>query len=88
VKGAPRRTCIVCRQVRAKADLVRMVCGDGGGVVVDREQVAPGRGAYVCPTPECLDRILVPGRLARALRKPVRPLGESAAEILESWWRR
>jgi predicted RNA-binding protein YlxR (DUF448 family) len=59
-----------------------MVRDDGGGVVVDRRQVAPGRGAYVCPTPECLDRVLVPGRLARALKKPVRTVGESAAKIL------
>jgi predicted RNA-binding protein YlxR (DUF448 family) len=65
-----------------------MVRDEGGGVVVDAQQVAPGRGAYVCPTPACLDRVLVPGRLARALKKPVRPLGESAAEILESWRRR
>ena len=65
-----------------------MVRGGDGGVVVDGQQVAPGRGAYVCPTLECLDRALGPGRLARALKSSVRPFGESVAEILESWRRR
>jgi uncharacterized protein len=88
VKGSPQRTCIGCRQVKPKAELLRLVRGDGGGTVVDRRQMAPGRGAYACPTLECLEKALAPGRLARALKSSVRPLGESAAGILESWRRR
>jgi uncharacterized protein len=88
VKGTPQRTCIGCRQVRPKVELVRLVRVNDGGVVVDGQQIAQGRGAYVCPTLECLDRVLLPGRLARALKSPVRPFGKSAAEILESWRRR
>jgi uncharacterized protein len=71
-----------------KAELVRLVRGNDGGVAVDRRHRAPGRGAYTCPTAECLEKALAQGRLARALRGPVRPPCESAAEILESWRRR
>ena len=88
MKGIPQRTCVGCRQIRPKAELVRVVRGDDGGVVVDGQQLAPGRGAYMCPTVECLERALVPGRLAQALKSSVRLVGESAAEILESWRRR
>jgi predicted RNA-binding protein YlxR (DUF448 family) len=88
MKGSPERTCIGCRQVRPKAALVRLTGGDDRDVVVDRRQVAQGRGAYACPTLECLERALAQGRLARALKSPARLSGASAAEILESWRRR
>ncbi len=42
------RRCIVCRQSRAKGDLLRLVCDDQGSVWPDVRQKAPGRGAYVC----------------------------------------
>ena len=67
---------------------MRLVLGNDGCVVVDQGHGAPGRGAYTCPTAECLEKALAPGRLARALRRNVRPPCESAAEILESWRRR
>ncbi len=88
MKGNPRRTCIGCRQVKPKAELLRLVRGGDGRVAVDRQRVAAGRGAYACPTVDCLDKALAPGRLARALREAVRPPSESVAEILESWRRR
>jgi predicted RNA-binding protein YlxR (DUF448 family) len=50
--------------------------------------MAAGRGAYACPTVECLDKALAAGRLARALKATVRPPREGAAEILETWRRR
>jgi uncharacterized protein len=88
VKDGPQRTCIGCRQVKAKAELVRLVRGDGGRTMVDRRGSAPGRGAYTCPTLACLERTLVIARLARAFRGRACPPRESAAEILELWGRR
>jgi predicted RNA-binding protein YlxR (DUF448 family) len=88
VKEKPQRTCIGCRQVKPKMELMRLVRGRDGGVMVDRQQVAPGRGAYACPTAACLDKALAGGRMARALKSPVRTLRENSAEILESWRRR
>jgi predicted RNA-binding protein YlxR (DUF448 family) len=41
-----------------------------GTVVVDGGPRATGRGAYVCPEPECLERGLSRGRLGHAFRKP------------------
>lgn len=69
-------------------ELIRLVRGADGMVFVDAEASAPGRGAYVCPTLECLERGLVTERLARAFKGAVRSPRESAAEIAEYWRRR
>lgn len=61
----PLRTCVGCRRVRAKREMVRIV-RTSDGVIVDRSGGAAGRGAYVCPEPSCLAR--AKERLAGALR--------------------
>jgi hypothetical protein len=73
VKHAPTRTCLGCRQRRAKRELVRLVRRADGLVVVDA--TGSGRGAYVCVEPGCVERALKTGRLAHAFRAACR-LGE------------
>ena len=65
-RAAPQRTCVGCRRVRPKAELVRLVRRPGGAVVRDR--IGPGRGAYVCEDAACVERVLKGGRLAQAFR--------------------
>ena len=86
--AGPLRTCIGCRQIRAKPVLIRLVRGSEGRVRVDHDGVAMGRGAYACPTEECLGKALAAGRLAHALKGAGQPPSESAAVILETWRRR
>ena len=62
----PLRTCVGCRRVRPKHELVRIVLAPQGKAVVDATGGAAGRGAYVCPERTCLDR--ASGRLGGALR--------------------
>jgi predicted RNA-binding protein YlxR (DUF448 family) len=88
VTAAALRTCIGCRQVRAKSALIRLVRSGEGGVRVDHGAVLMGRGAYACPTEECLGKALAAGRLAHALKGASQPPSESAAVILETWRRR
>lgn len=59
--------------------LVRTVQGE---VVVDAGGSRPGRGAYVCAAPDCVQRALKPGRLSHALRAPCRASGELAWTVL------
>jgi len=66
----PERTCIGCRGVFPKDEVVRIVSGPAGPVIDYREKL-PGRAAYVCPRPECIRAALAKGQLARALRGPV-----------------
>ena len=65
------RTCVGCRRRAAKRDLLRVVVGDQGSgpaVTPDPEGRAPGRGAHLHPTPECLTLALRRRAFPRALR--------------------
>ena len=66
----PRRTCVACRQVRGKRELVRLVRQEEGAVVVDERGQAPGRGAYVCGVAGCAATLVKGGRLSQAFRRP------------------
>jgi len=62
----PLRTCVGCRTVRPKSALVRLV-QTANAVVTDPDTTLPGRGAYICPTPQCVT--LVRRRDAAVLRR-------------------
>ena len=49
----PIRSCISCRKKVDKWQLVRLVRGKDGYVVVDRSHTELGRGAYVCSDSYC-----------------------------------
>jgi len=70
MKSEPCRTCLGCREARPKGRLVRLVRLRSGTVVVDASARAAGRGAYVCPDAQCVERALIRGRLAHAFRTP------------------
>jgi predicted RNA-binding protein YlxR (DUF448 family) len=55
VKKIPQRTCTGCKAVKPKKELVRIVRTPEGEVMVDPTGKKSGRGAYTCPTPECLE---------------------------------
>ncbi len=63
----PQRTCVACRAIRAKRELVRIVRAPTGELSVDLRGKVAGRGAYLDPDPGCLERGLKEGVLARAL---------------------
>lgn len=53
-KKIPQRQCMGCRERKAKKELIRVVRTPEGGVQVDFSGKVNGRGAYLCPNPECL----------------------------------
>ena len=71
----PVRTCIGCRQRAAKSELLRVVAGsDAKGQPAlrpDPDGRAPGRGAHLHPTTECLDQAVRRRAFTRALRVKV-----------------
>jgi predicted RNA-binding protein YlxR (DUF448 family) len=67
-KHIPQRTCIACRMIRAKKDLIRVVNSRDDGVNVDLTGKMNGRGAYICAQRSCWDKALTAGSLHRALR--------------------
>ena len=67
-KHVPQRTCVACRKVKVKRELVRLVCVPDGSVEVDTSGKKAGRGAYLCQARECWTIGLKGGRLEHALR--------------------
>ena len=82
MKKTPTRTCLGCRRARPKGVLVRLARTPSGTVVVDGGPRAVGRGAYVCPESDCLERGLSRGRLGHAFRKPSEAGPDLVAEVL------
>jgi predicted RNA-binding protein YlxR (DUF448 family) len=72
MKRQPERTCIGCRGVFKKDEVVRIVAGPAGYVIDYREKL-PGRAAYVCPRIDCIRKALSKGNLARSLNCKVSP---------------
>lgn len=66
----PIRSCVVCRQTSDKRTLLRVVRlpeKDGGGVAADPTGKKSGRGAYVCPQLDCIEKAQKQRRFERAL---------------------
>ena len=67
-RHVPQRTCVACRQGKAKREMVRVVRAVDGSVRVDPTGKLSGRGAYLCLAPECWTAALKRGVLPRALK--------------------
>ena len=69
-KKVPMRMCVGCREMKPKRELVRLVFNEEA-LMVDGKGKLPGRGAYLCPKHECLDKALKTKAIQRALEKPI-----------------
>jgi len=54
LRHIPQRSCVACRTVQDKKNLVRVVRTPEGEIRVDPTGKLNGRGAYLCPRPDCL----------------------------------
>ncbi|MBF0476793.1 MAG: YlxR family protein [Deltaproteobacteria bacterium] len=78
VAHIPFRTCLGCRDKKDKAGLIRMVLDPSGSrrVLADGPARLPGRGGYICPSPQCYDRAVKRKAFHRAWKQTV---------IIPSW---
>lgn len=53
----PLRMCISCREMKPKAEMLRIVRNAEGGIRLDFSGKLPGRGAYICNREECIVRL-------------------------------
>lgn len=57
VKKIPLRTCIACRAVKDKREMLRIVRTPDGDIKLDLTGKAAGRGAYICGDKECIKKL-------------------------------
>ncbi len=63
----PLRMCVVCREMLPKDSLVRVIKTKEGEVFIDSSKKANGRGAYICTSERCRERLIKTRALQRAL---------------------
>lgn len=71
LRKVPMRQCVGCREMKPKKELIRVVRSPEGTVSLDLKGKLPGRGAYMCPDPECLKRARKSRALERAFSAPL-----------------
>jgi len=65
------RQCVACRTKKEKHLLLRVARLSNGKVAFDPEQKIQGRGAYVCPSPECIQKAKAKDLFFRSLKRAV-----------------
>ena len=63
----PMRMCVGCREMKPKAQLLRVVKPQEGEAHIDRTGKSPGRGAYICGQIKCFRKARKSRALERAL---------------------
>lgn len=78
MKHQPERTCIGCRNLFKKGDVVRVTAeraplSSGQSVIIiDYREKLPGRAAYVCPKTDCIRNAIGKDQLSKALHVKVK----------------
>ena len=67
----PACQCVGCMTSRPKKELVRVVRAPSGEISIDLVGKKPGRGAYLCPDPDCLTKAKKKKALERCFEQPV-----------------
>lgn len=77
-KKKPERTCIACNEQKEKQELLRIVKSKEGIIEVDETGKKNGRGAYICKSEDCLNKMIKTKKLERVFEKEIN------SEIYES----
>ncbi|HOC32774.1 MAG: YlxR family protein [Ruminococcus flavefaciens] len=78
-KKIPMRMCLGCNEMKPKMELIRVVKSPEGEISLDFKGKAPGRGAYICRSTDCLSK----ARKARRLEKSFScKIEESVYEVM------
>lgn len=73
-KSDPQRSCLGCREVRSKNELLRFVLDPEGTLYPDIVRKLPGRGAYTCFSRDCLESALKRKQFHRSFKGEVKLL--------------
>lgn len=73
VKKVPMRMCLGCQEMKPKKELIRVVKTPEDTVEMDLTGKKNGRGAYICPDQECLNKAVKGKRLEKAFQQQISP---------------
>lgn len=67
----PGRTCIACKSVKDKKELVRIVRTKEGVIELDPTGRKNGRGAYICKEAKCFEKLKKSRGLDRSFKSQI-----------------
>ena len=67
-KKIPMRQCVGCREMKPKRELIRVIRTSEDEILIDATGKKNGRGAYICPNRECLEKAVKNKGLERSLK--------------------
>ena len=70
-KKVPLRQCIGCGEMKSKKEMIRILKTEEEGIVLDATGRKNGRGAYICPSRECLEKAVKSRGLDRSFKMTV-----------------
>jgi len=87
-KLKPQRTCIACRKIKSKREMVRLVRTPAGEIEIDLKGKKEGRGAYLCREWACWEKVIKGNQLeyvlkAKITQNDLERLGKAGQEILK-----
>lgn len=71
-KADPQRSCLGCREVKSKDELLRFVLDPDGNPVPDLAHKLPGRGGYTCFNKCCLENAIKKRQFNRAFKGDIK----------------
>jgi len=71
-KNIGERTCMGCGRKAHKSELLRFVSDEGGRILFDPAQQAPGRGGYLCRREACFNEAVKRRRVSVRFRRDLK----------------
>ena len=87
MKKVPLRQCIGCQEMKSKKEMIRVIKTAEDEIMLDATGRKNGRGAYLCPSMECLKKAVkgkglersfnmaIPKEVYETLEKEIEELG-------------
>ena len=71
MKKIPQRQCIGCGEMKGKKEMIRVIKSAEGEILLDATGRKNGRGAYLCPSEECLKKAIKNKGLERSFKMAI-----------------
>ena len=79
-KQFPQRQCVGCGEMKNKKEMIRVLKTAEGEITLDATGRKNGRGAYICPSVECLKKAVKNRGLDRSFKMTI---PKEVYEVLE-----
>ena len=71
MKKIVQRMCMGCNTKKDKRELIRIVMNKEGNISIDKTGKLSGRGAYICDSIDCLEKVIKSKRLEKVFETKI-----------------